>query len=297
MRWQGRRQSSNVEDRRGMGGGMGGGFGRLGGGFGFPGGMGRGRIPIGMGGGRGGIGGLVLVLLVLGAIYLFSNGGGSGLFGTDSSSVPPPDASQDQLAAFAKTIFADTEDTWTDIFSANGQTYRKPTLVLFNGSTYSGCGTATEQVGPFYCPVDQKVYIDLAFYEELRSRFSAPGDFAEAYVLAHEVGHHVQNLLGLLEPGSDTGAGSQSVRTELQADCFAGVWAHDAERRGYLEPGDIDEALNAASQIGDDTIQRRMQGYVVPDTFTHGTAAQRNHWFRQGYESGDPGGCDTSGQI
>jgi predicted metalloprotease len=177
-----------------------------------------------------------------------------------------------------------------------GKTYTPPTLVLFSGSTSSGCGFASAASGPFYCPQDRKVYIDLSFYDQLQNQFHAPGDFAEAYVIAHEVGHHVQNLLGLMRQGDlGTGANSLSVRTELQADCFAGIWAKSADQEGIVDPGDIDQALNAASQIGDDTLQKQQQGYVVPDSFTHGTAAQRSRWFKTGYSQGSIPACDTFG--
>ena len=298
MRWQGRRQSSNIEDRRGDAGA--GGFGGAG-----P------RIGIGMPGGRRGgglsIGAVVIVLVVswfLGVNPLTLLGGleggdtgGSSLGTEQTGQVGTP---SDQAGQFVAAVLADTEDTWTQIFADSGSRYQVPTLVLFTGQTSSACGFASAATGPFYCPGDRKVYIDLAFYKELRDRFHAPGDFAQAYVIAHEVGHHVQNLLGILpkvtaeqQKVGKTQANALQVRTELQADCFAGVWAHMADQKGIVEVGDIDEALNAASQIGDDTLQKESQGYVVPDSFTHGTSAQRSRWFKRGYTSGNIDTCDT----
>jgi predicted metalloprotease len=275
MRLGGRR-SDNVEDRRGM----------------------RSGPVVG-----GGIGTVVLLLV---AWYL---GVDPTPFlqqvQTDSVSydtpAPAPDLSQDPLADFVAAVLATTEDTWRAEFAAGGETYVDPSLVLFSGSVASACGQAQSAMGPFYCPADQKVYIDLSFYRDLRERFSAPGDFAQAYVIAHEVGHHVQNLLGTAErvhaarqSGSATEANRQSVRLELQADCFAGLWAHQADAQSQIiEPGDIDEALIAASAIGDDRLQRQSQGQVAPDSFTHGTSAQRVHWFKRGFESGSFDTCDT----
>jgi hypothetical protein len=209
---------------------------------------------------------------------------------------PPDEASE-----FVRVVLADTEDTWNDIFQANGRDYPEPQLVLFTGAVQSGCGVGQSQMGPFYCPRDQRVYIDLAFYRELRDRFGAPGDFAQAYVIAHEVGHHVQTVLGVSDQvrdaqqrGGQRDANALSVRMELQADCFAGVWANHAQRvRNVVEPGDIEEALNAASAIVDDTIQGSTQGRVRPESFTHGSSAQRMDWFKRGYETGDPDRCDT----
>jgi len=200
-------------------------------------------------------------------------------------------------------VLADTEDTWTEIFRAGGQTYQPPKLVLFTDVVRSACGMAQSAMGPFYCPMDQKVYIDLGFYRELRDRFQAPGDFAQAYVIAHEVGHHVQTLLGTSQQVAETRqrasqeqANALSVRLELQADCYAGVWAHNANRsRQILEEGDLEEGLNAAAAIGDDRIQRQTQGTVVPESFTHGSSKQRVTWFRRGFERGDPDACDTFG--
>jgi predicted metalloprotease len=299
MRWQGRRQSSNIEDRRGDTGDIGG-FGGAG-----P------RIGFGMPGGRRGgglsIGAVVVVLLVswllgvnpltlLGSLEGTDSGGNTfstqqtGRLGTPS----------DQAGQFVATVLADTDDTWTAIFAKAGTRYQPPTLVLFTGRTASACGLASAASGPFYCPGDHKVYIDLAFYQELRDRFHAPGDFAQAYVIAHEVGHHVQNLTGILpkvtseqRAAGRTQGNALQVRTELQADCYAGVWAHAAEQERILDVGDIDEALNAAAQIGDDTLQKETQGTVVPDSFTHGTSAQRSRWFKRGYAAGAIDSCDT----
>ena len=205
------------------------------------------------------------------------------------------------MKAFVATVLADTEDVWTEIFRARGGAYRDPRLVLFRGATATACGAGESAMGPFYCPADEKVYIDLGFYETLRTRLGAPGDFAQAYVIAHEVGHHVQKLLGISEKvdamrrrANRTQANALSVRLELQADCFAGVWANHAQRtKQILEPGDLEEALNAASQIGDDTLQRRSRGTVVPESFTHGTSEQRVRWFRQGFDVGDVARCNT----
>jgi predicted metalloprotease len=279
MRWQDLKRSANVEDRRGMGGGRGGGGGI---------------------GGRLGIGGVVIVLIAS-AIFGFDPRTllEGGLPVEESRSVNTP--ADNQARDFVAAVLGDTEQTWGALFQRNGQTYREPTLVLFTGQVESTCGFAEAAMGPFYCPADQKVYIDLGFFEELRQRFRAPGDFAQAYVIAHEVGHHVQNLLGIAAKVREAQqrlpraqANAYQVRMELQADCFAGLWAHHAERaRQILEQGDVEEALNAASAIGDDRLQRQAQGQVVPDSFTHGTSAQRARWFRRGLESGDLKTCDT----
>jgi predicted metalloprotease len=276
MRWRGRRESTNVEDRRGMRYGRAGGI---------------------------GLGTIVIALL---AIY----------FGQDPSVVlqnipqqPGPveqvdyqgSPEEEQLWTFAKVVLADTEDAWGEIFEAAGRTYEQPTLVVFKDAVQSGCGMAPAAVGPFYCPVDRKAYIDLTFYEELQNRFGAPGDFAQAYVIAHEIGHHVQTLLGISERNmaarsraSQEEANELSVRQELQADCFAGIWAHGADRsRQLLEAGDIEEGLNAASAIGDDRLQRQAGGSVSPESFTHGSSAQRVRWFTRGLESGSVQSCDT----
>ncbi|RYE38048.1 MAG: neutral zinc metallopeptidase, partial [Hyphomicrobiales bacterium] len=216
-----------------------------------------------------------------------------------------PTEGQDELVDFVGVVVKETEDLWTEVFASAGEDYPEPPVVLFSGQTNSGCGVADARTGPFYCPVDSKVYIDLSFYDELHRKFGAPGDFAQAYVLAHEVGHHVQNLTGVLpefnrrrQSMSEEQANAYSVRVELQADCYAGVWANYAGQKNLLDSGDIEEALNAAEQIGDDTLQKRMQGYAVPKTFNHGTSEQRQTWFARGYKSGDPNDCDTfSGNI
>ncbi len=226
------------------------------------------------------------------------------LQGVQSVNVNQPvqvDPAQDELADMVSVVMADTEDVWNAVFQANGLDYREPTLVLFTGATRSACGMGQAAMGPFYCPADQKAYIDLSFYDDLRSRHGAPGDFAQAYVIAHEVGHHVQNLLGVSErvyrqrqSASDAEGNRLSVMQELQADCFAGVWANRANRlRNMIESGDVEEALNAASRIGDDVLQRQSRGRIVPESFTHGSSAQRQRWFRRGLESGNPESCDT----
>jgi predicted metalloprotease len=279
MRWKQGRRSSNVEDRRGR----------------------RVSGPVALGGG--GIGLLVVVVIVM-----LMGGDPTPLLQQTSSNVStgapssaPRPAAENELAEFVSVVLADTEDTWNAAFAEGGQRYVEPTLVLFTDRVQSACGMAGAAMGPFYCPADQQIYIDLGFYDELRNRFKAPGDFAQAYVIAHEVGHHVQNLLGISDQVhrqqqglSKADANALSVRLELQADCFSGVWAHRAQRRrNILEAGDLEEALNAASAIGDDRIQRRSSGTVVPDSFTHGTSEQRVRWFRKGFESGDGGVCDT----
>lgn len=220
-----------------------------------------------------------------------------------TQSVPTGAPTNDPAAEFVSVVLGDTEETWGRIFANAGRQYREPVLVLFEGAVQSACGGASSASGPFYCPADQKVYLDLSFFRELDQRFGAPGDFAQAYVVAHEVGHHVQNLMGLSDRvagarqgASESTANRLSVRLELQADCFAGIWANSAAtQRHLLDPGDIEEALNAASAIGDDRLQREAQGQVVPESFTHGTSAQRARWFRNGYESGDIQRCDTFG--
>lgn len=279
MRFDNGRQSSNVEDRRGSrGGGMR---------------VGRGKIGIGT------------IVLALVAMYfgvdpsvVLNSGGGGGMVSNETAREIPADDSQ---AQFISMVLADTEDTWSAIFEKGGSRYREPTLVLFSGATRTACGVGQAAMGPFYCPADQKVYIDLSFYDELRSRFRAPGDFAQAYVIAHEVGHHVQNLLGISDKVqsarqrmSEADANQLSVRLELQADCFSGVWAHHADRaRQVLEAGDVEEALTAAAAIGDDRLQKQSQGYAVPDSFTHGSSAQRVRWFKTGLQSGSLKSCDT----
>jgi uncharacterized protein len=301
MEWKGRRQSDNVEDQRGasMGGSP---FGR--------GGL---RIPIGGGGRRGGgigIGGLVVILIIcwitgINPLTLLSGGDIGFDDGRSTQQSQPRTPADDEMTAFVRTVLADTEDTWKGIFQASGQTYEDPTLVLFSGQVHSACGFASSASGPFYCPGDRKLYLDTAFFQELSQRFDASGDFAEAYVIAHEVGHHVQNLIGVLpkfnqmrQRMSETEANAMSVRVELQADCFAGVWGKHTDQKGLLSEGDLQEALNAAQQIGDDTLQKRSQGYVVPESFNHGTSAQRMRWFKRGFDSGDTKACDTfSGDV
>jgi uncharacterized protein len=277
MLWRGQRQSENVEDRRGMS---------------------RGGIAIG-----GGLGGIILLVVAL-------------LMGADPrqllEQLPTQDPSsrtqnsrsitpqEEERKQFVLTVLANTEDVWTDLFRRMGRQYKEPTLVLFTDQVESACGIAGAAVGPFYCPGDEKVYLDLSFLTELHTRFRAPGDFAEAYVIAHEVGHHVQRLLGTMDNVDaargrlSKGENNQlSVRLELQADFLAGVWAHYAAKKGVLEPGDIEEALGAASAVGDDRLQREAQGHVVPDSFTHGTSEQRIRWFRKGFDSGDTRQGDT----
>jgi predicted metalloprotease len=275
----------------------------MGGGFGGP------RMSMGGGGGLG-IGAIAVILIVgwiagVNPLDLLSQmEGGSPISTSGGVSQPSGEmgAPSDEGGKFVATVLADTETTWGEMFASAGERYQEPTLVLFSGGTESACGTAQTAMGPFYCPNDRKVYIDLAFYDELRSRFDAPGDFAEAYVIAHEVGHHVQNLIGTLgkidaerRRVSEVESNQLSVRIELQADCYAGIWAHDEEKRGFIELGDIDEALNAAAQVGDDAIQRRSQGYVVPESFNHGTSEQRSRWFKRGYNRGTLDACDTFG--
>jgi predicted metalloprotease len=280
MRWQMGRRSDNIEDQRGM-----------------P--VGRGAVV------GGGIGTVVLVLLAL----WFGVDPSVVLQGADpgdsrsAPSAPQPraPAGDEPLRDFVSVILADTEDTWTELFRQMGRQYQAPHLVLFSGAIKSACGFAEAAVGPFYCPGDRKVYIDLSFYRDLRDKIGAPGDFAQAYVIAHEVGHHVQNLLGIAGriqeaqgKRSRTEANALQVKMELQADCLAGVWANNAQRaRQILESGDIEEGLNAAAAIGDDRLQRQAQGRVVPESFTHGSSAQRVRWFKRGIETGDPGQCDT----
>jgi predicted metalloprotease len=276
MRWQDMKRSTRVEDRRGQGG------------FG----MGGMRMGLPIGGGFG----LIVVLVIaalLGINPLAILGGG----GAPATSENPP-ATNDTGRDFVSAILGSTEETWGSLFSASGQRYQEPSLVLFSGMTQSGCGTGQAAMGPFYCPLDQTVYIDLSFYNDLTNRLGAPGDFAQAYVIAHEVGHHVQNLLGTMDRanqgGDRSGANSMAVRVELQADCYAGLWAHHAERaKPMLQEGDVEEALNAASAIGDDRLQKQSQGVVVPESFTHGTSEQRVRWFRRGLESGSVNSCDT----
>ncbi len=305
MRWRGRRQSDNIEDLRGQDEG----------GFRLPlprRGRGRIRMPTGRGTRGGGIGmGGIIVMLIIGyflginPLDLLTGGGMPGLPSPGRSvqtPAPPRSSGQEQeLVQFVSVVLADTEDSWKDLFGKMGRVYEEPRLVLFSGSVRSACGFAQSAMGPFYCPGDRKVYLDLDFFREMRDRFRAPGDFAQAYVIAHEIGHHVQTLLGISAKvqkakrgASRSEANAIQVRMELQADCFAGVWAHHADKaRGILESGDIDEALNAANAIGDDTLQKRSQGYVVPDSFTHGSSAQRKRWFSTGFGTGDIRRCNT----
>jgi uncharacterized protein len=272
MRWQGRTGSTNIEDRRGM------------------------RMPGGMIGGGAG-----LIIAIIAAL----------VFGVDPGAIlnqaptvqesGPPTAAEEEAKNFVAVILGDTERTWSDLLQQRGIDYPEPTLVLFSGAVQSACGMAEAAVGPFYCPNDQHVYLDTQFFAELAQRFGAPGDFAQAYVIAHEVGHHVQNVLGVFERtqplqarGSQEEANAIQVRIELQADCLAGVWGHYARaERDFLETGDVEEGLNAASSIGDDRLQKQTQGYVVPESFTHGSSEQRTRWFRTGLESGSVESCDT----
>lgn len=282
MRWEGNRESENVEDRRGGGGGFG-----IGGGS-----LSLGTIVI-----------AVLASLLFGvnplSILNMLSGGGQVVPVQQAPARHPP--ADDRMARFVSVVLADTEDTWTELFRQQGQTYIKPRLVLFNGATPTACGTGQSATGPFYCPGDQKVYIDLGFYRLLQQRFQVSGEFAQAYVIAHEVGHHVQNLLGISDKVdnvrrrlSEAQSNALSVRLELQADCLAGVWAYHANQaRNILEQGDIETALHAASAIGDDALQRQARGEVVPDSFTHGTSTQRVRWFKRGIESGRMSTCNT----
>jgi predicted metalloprotease len=300
MRWRGGRRSGNIIDNRGAGGGLG----RMGGGgFRMPGGLGGGGLP-GMGGGRGGLGRMVLIIVVILVIgFLFNRFGGDMQAPQTQTGDQAYTPGEDEAADFIAVVLGDTEDVWNALFASWGEDYAEPQLVLFTGGTQSGCGFADAAVGPFYCPGDRRVYLDLSFFDALATRYNAAGDFAQAYVVAHEVGHHVQNLLGILpeanqrqQAASESEANEISVQVELMADCFAGVWAHHAQaERQILEPGDIEEALTAASAVGDDTLQQRSQGYVVPESFTHGTAAQRMQWFKTGFDTGDPEVCNTFG--
>ena len=279
MRWGTGRRSSNVEDNRGS------------------------RIPRGVKGG--GIG--ILLLALVGMYFgidpaVILDVGESLQVSPPGASAPyEPSAEEKELADFVSVVLADTEDTWNEVFASANRTYVEPKLVLFSGAVESACGFAQAAMGPFYCPADSKVYIDLSFYQDLKADLKSPGDFAQAYVIAHEVGHHVQNLLGLSgkvasqrQNLSEVQYNKLSVKLELQADCMAGVWANHADRvRQVVEPGDIEEALNAASNIGDDRLQQRSQGHITPDSFTHGSSAQRVSWFRRGFQSGDLQSCDT----
>ena len=289
MKWEGDRQSDNVEDRRDDGGG-GGGLGGLIGGRG----IGLGSVAIAL------VAGWIFGINPLTVLGLLDGGGGGQTPQAQSAPAHKPPV-QDKQAAFVATVLADTEDVWREQFKAQGGQYRDPKLVLFRGATPTACGRGEAAMGPFYCPGDEKVYIDLAFYDTLRNRLGAPGDFAQAYVVAHEVGHHVQSLLGITakidaQRGKvpEARMNALSVRLELQADCLAGVWAFHGQRlKQMLEQGDVEEALNAASQIGDDTLQRQSQGTVRPETFTHGSSAQRVSWFKRGLAAGRMADCNT----
>jgi predicted metalloprotease len=288
MKWEGNRQSDNVEDARGGGDGGGGGF-RIGGGRG----VGLGSIVIAL------VAGWIFGINPLTVLGLLSGGGAVAPQVQHAPAGKPP--AGDRAAAFVSTVLADTEDVWRKQFQRAGSAYEEPMLRLFRGSEPTACGQGDAAMGPFYCPGDRKVYIDLGFFDTLSQRLGAPGDFAQAYVIAHEVGHHVQNLLGITGKvdGMRGRVGEReqnalSVRVELQADCFAGVWAHDSQQsKGWLENGDIEEALRAASQIGDDTLQKQSSGRVVPDSFTHGTSEQRVRWFQRGLQGGSMQQCNT----
>ncbi|EPE1850717.1 KPN_02809 family neutral zinc metallopeptidase [Cronobacter dublinensis] len=284
MRWQGRRESDNVEDRRNSSSPMTGGRGL--------------RLPAGKGG-------LVLLVIVVVASYY-----GVDLTGLISGGAPVSQTSrsispnEDEAAKFTSVILATTEESWGQQFQKMGRTYQDPKLVMYRGATRTGCGTGQSVMGPFYCPADSTVYIDLSFYDEMKQKLGADGDFAQGYVIAHEVGHHVQKLLGiepkvrqLQQNASQTEVNRLSVRLELQADCFAGVWGNAMQKEGVLETGDLQEALNAAQAIGDDRLQQQSQGRVVPDSFTHGTSDQRYSWFKRGFDSGDPAQCNTFGNA
>lgn len=244
-------------------------------------------------------GGLGMVVMVIAALVLGVDPSALLQAGGGASAPQEPGemgAPADSAGQFVAVVLRDTEDTWNDLFARSGADYPEPTLVLFDRAVNSACGTASAAVGPFYCPRDAQLYLDLEFFRQLDRQLGVPGDFARGYVVAHEVGHHVQNVLGTprgFGGYQDSGPGSDAVRMELQADCYAGIWAHHSARSGITEPGDIEEALDAASAIGDDALQRRTQGQVVPESFTHGTSEQRSRWFRTGYETGDPAACDT----
>ena len=288
MKWEGQRQSDNVEDRRDEGGGGAGGGRRFGGR-----GLGIGTIAVAV------VAGWIFGVNPLTLLGMLDGGGGLAPQAQQAPAARPP--ANDPMAAFVATVLADTEDVWSELFKAQGSAYQQPKLVLFRGATATACGTGQSAMGPFYCPGDQKVYIDLAFYQTLRDKLGAPGDFAQAYVIAHEVGHHVQNLLGITEKIEaqrgripEARQNALSVRLELQADCLAGVWAFHAQRaRQVLEQGDVEEALNAAAQIGDDKLQRQSSGTLRPESFTHGTSAQRVSWFKRGLGGGRMAECNT----
>ncbi|MCK3658502.1 hypothetical protein A4G18_07205 [Pasteurellaceae bacterium Pebbles2] len=280
MRWQGREQSSNVEDRRGTG--------------------------MRMGGGKK-TGVLGFIVLLVGAYYGVDlsglvGGDASGLGGMSSSSSSLSSQEEQNLNELSRVVLKDTETTWQSYFARNGQNYPAPTMVLYAGATKTACGTGQSAMGPFYCPNDRKVYLDLSFYADMKNQLGAAGDTAFAYVIAHEVGHHVQNMLGILpkinraQQQNPAQANQLSVKLELQADCFAGVWGYHTAQRGLLETGDLEEAFAAAEAVGDDRLQKRSQGYVVPDSFTHGTSAQRLAWFQRGLKTGDPAQCNSFAQ-
>ncbi|MES9878405.1 MAG: neutral zinc metallopeptidase [Candidatus Sedimenticola sp. PURPLELP] len=298
MRWRGNRQSSNIEDRRGMRASRMGGIGRGGGGI-------LRLLPVAFKF-LGVKGTLIVAALVLGYGFFTGNlsqilGGGSFQANQTSTGPVKQSAEEKELVQFMSVVLADTEDTWNSLFQKQGDKYKEPRLVLFRESVQSGCGFGSAQMGPFYCPLDQKVYIDLSFYDDLKKRYKAPGDFAQAYVVAHEIGHHVQTLTSISKKVreakkglSEVKANRLSVMQELQADCFAGIWAHHADRsRQILEAGDIEEALSAASAIGDDRLQKQSRGYVTPDSFTHGSSKQRVKWFKTGLAKGTLKACDT----
>ena len=283
MRWQGRRESDNVEDRRDQSPGYGGGR--------------QIRLPRG----KGGI--ILLIIVAVAGYYGYDlttllEGGGNLTPTTQQQRQAKP--AQDEAAKFTSVILATTEDTWDKLFQQMGKQYVPPKLVMYRGATRTGCGSGQSVMGPFYCPADQTVYIDLSFYDDMKTKLGAGGDFAQGYVIAHEVGHHVQKLLGIepkvrqMQQGASQAQVNQlSVKMELQADCFAGVWGHYMQQQNILEVGDLQEALNAAEAIGDDRLQQKSQGRVVPDSFTHGTSQQRYTWFKQGFDSGNPGQCNT----
>ena len=288
MRWQGRKQSDNIEDRRGSG-------------------SGGGRFP----GGRGGMGfgGLIVVLI---GYFVFGvdltgmvsgNSAPTAQVATQQSAGPVKQTGEEaQLRELSGVVLASTEEAWAGYFQKHGATYREPKMVLYRGATSTACGTGQSAMGPFYCPADEKVYLDLAFYDDMKNQLGAEGDFAFAYVIAHEVGHHVQNLLGINQQvsqaqrsGSKKQANQLSVALELQADCFAGVWGQHVQKQGLLEIGDVEKAMNAAAAVGDDRLQQQATGRVVPDSFTHGSSEQRMQWFNRGFQSGDPAQCNTFG--
>jgi len=284
MRWQGRRESDNVEDRRDQSSGLSGGGRQI-------------RLPRG----KGGI--VLLIVVAVAGYYGYDLTGlltGGDVAPTSQQQQRSVSANDDEAAKFTKVILATTEDTWGKLFQQMNKQYVAPKLVMYRGATRTGCGTGQSVMGPFYCPADQTVYIDLSFYDEMKTKLGAGGDFAQGYVVAHEVGHHVQKLLGI-EPkvremqqgASEKQVNQLSVKMELQADCFAGVWGHYMQKENILEAGDLQEALNAAEAIGDDRLQQKGQGRVVPDSFTHGTSEQRYTWFKRGFDGGDPGQCNT----